>query len=91
MSLGRESHLLTETPSLFVFKTLSRIGSTKQYYGVFSFIHVSVHPRLVPQIAYERMKRFLFRHHSLHFFMHQTYCRIICAYISKSYSDFLER
>ena len=92
MIKGKTRQLLRVLPSLNASKSANHVWASchvRQYYGVLPFLHVSAHLCLVPPVAYDRMKRFLRRHHSLHFFFHQTYCRIVCAYISRSYSEFL--
>jgi len=47
--------------------------------------------RPVPKVAYERMKTLLKRHHSLHFFLHNTYCRLVLAYNPLPYEHFCSK
>lgn len=44
----------------------------------------------IPQVPYNRMKEFLLKHPFLHFFLHQTYCRLVLAYKKKPLSHFLK-
>jgi len=80
----------TKKGSLNPSETPNRINGSVKFSGAFSFVHADHHLRLIPQVAYARMKHFLYQHHGLHFFMHQTYCRLICAYVPESYSQFVE-
>ena len=42
-------------------------------------------------VPYDKFKDFLYKHHSLHYFFHLTYCRLVLKYEKKPYSWFLGR
>lgn len=39
--------------------------------------------------ARRKVKKFLYRHHALHMFFHQTYCRFVGTYSSFSWDEWL--
>jgi len=44
----------------------------------------------IPQVPYDKMRQFLSKHASLHYFVHSTYCILTLGYYSKPYIDFLK-
>jgi len=48
--------------------------------------------RPLPSVSYDKMKGFLEGHASLHYFAHQTYCRLVLNFNDRTpYTAFLER
>lgn len=44
----------------------------------------------IPQAPYDKMKEFLYKHASLHCFIHSIYCRLTLGHYKKPYTEFLE-
>ena len=44
----------------------------------------------IPQIPYDKMKKFLYKHPLLHFLVHSTDCRLTLGYKKRPYSYFLK-